>query len=104
MEDITFAPERYFAMMKPTSDKDLFMFHLFGPFYEIFLPHLDSYGIARMEVAVHIIHALVMTIFVVFISQALIQFPGHIDGSLYPIYIPEHYGKRNSQHLFDPYR
>ena len=44
-----------------------------------------------------------MAAFVIFISQGLIQFPGHKDGSLYPIYIPEHYGKRNSQHPFDPY-
>ena len=32
------------------------------------------------------------------------DFPGNPHGKLWPIYIPEHYGVRNSQHLFDPYR
>ena len=31
-------------------------------------------------------------------------FPGNPNGKLWPLYIPEHYGVRNSQHLFDPYR
>ena len=32
------------------------------------------------------------------------KLPGHPDGYLWPIYIPEHYGGRNSQHFLDPYR
>jgi len=28
---------------------------------------------------------------------------GHTNGKFVPIYIPEHYGPRNSQHLSDPY-
>ena len=30
--------------------------------------------------------------------------PGHSDPGFWPLYVPEHYGTRNSQHLFDPYR
>ena len=32
------------------------------------------------------------------------DFPGNPNGKLWPLYIPEHYGERNSQYLFDPYR
>ena len=32
------------------------------------------------------------------------DFPGHPMGKLWPLYVPEHYGHRNSQHLLDPYR
>ena len=32
------------------------------------------------------------------------KLPGHPNGHLWPIYIPEHYGGRNSQHFLDPYR
>ena len=91
-------------MLKPNSSKELFLNDFLGPMYEIALPYLHGNEIIFLDVVVHIIHALAMTAFVIFISQGLIQFPGHKDGSLYPMYIPEHYGKRNSQHLFDPYR
>ena len=30
--------------------------------------------------------------------------PGHRDFGWWPLYVPEHYGPRNSQHLLDPYR
>ncbi len=30
--------------------------------------------------------------------------PGHKDGGIVPVYVPEHYGPRNSRNLFDPYR
>ena len=33
-----------------------------------------------------------------------LDFPGNPNGKLWPIYIPEHYGERTSQHLLDPYR
>ena len=33
-----------------------------------------------------------------------LDLPGNPNGKLWPIYIPEHYGERNSQHLLDPYR
>ena len=97
-------PEQYFTMLKRNSSKELFLNDILGPMYEIFLPHLHSHDIILLEVVVHVIQALSMTAFVLFISLGLIQFPGHKDGSFYPIYIPEHYGKRNSQHPFDPYR
>ena len=104
IDEMTHGPERYYAMMKPSSNKDLFLFPFLGPIYELILPYLDSRGVVLLKVVVHIIHAFAMTLFVAFISHALIQFPGHKDGSLFPLFIPEHYGKRNSQHLFDPYR
>ena len=33
-----------------------------------------------------------------------LDFPGHPNGKWWPLYIPEHYGARCSQYLFDPYR
>ena len=51
-----------------------------------------------------IVQALGMVLIVVMISIGFTRFPGHMSGSLFPIYIQEHYGKRNSQHLLDPYR
>ena len=30
--------------------------------------------------------------------------PGHSQGKWWPLYVPEHYGVRSSQHLLDPYR
>ena len=37
------------------------------------------------------------------VTSLFFSFPGHSDNQLSPIYIPEHYGERSSQHLFDPY-
>ena len=31
------------------------------------------------------------------------SFPGHTENKFWPIVIPEHYGERCSQHMFDPY-
>ena len=97
-------PERYLTMMKPNTNTNLFLYQFLGPIYEIVVPYLDSYGLVILDVVVNVIHGLAMTFFLVFISHGLIQFPGHTDGSFLPIFIPEHYGKRNSQHPFDPYR
>ena len=49
--------------------------------------------------------AILLTIIWVILNYAFLhQFPGHLEGKLFPIFIPEHYGERCSQHLFDPYR
>ena len=32
------------------------------------------------------------------------SFPGHSENRGFPLFVPEHYGDRCSQHLFDPYR
>ena len=104
IQELTLGPEQYYTMLKPNSSIELFLDDFLRPMYEIALPNLHGHEIILLNVVVHIIHALAMTAFVIFISQGLIQFPGHKDGSLFPMYIPEHYGKRNSQHPFDPYR
>ena len=104
IQESILGPDQYYAMLKRNSSKELFLNDFLGPIYESVLPHLHSHEVILLDVVVHIIHALAMTAFILFISLGLIQFPGHKDGSLYPIYIPEHYGKRNSQHPFDPYR
>ena len=36
-------------------------------------------------------------------AKSLNLFPGHEDSKFWPVFIPEHYGRRNSQHLLDPY-
>ena len=48
--------------------------------------------------------AVVATILLAMVVTATIgSWPGHSGGGFYPLYIPEHYGVRNSQHLWDPY-
>ena len=51
-----------------------------------------------------VMQAFMATSIVVIIGMAISKFPGHSRGSYWPIYIPEHYGKKNSQNLLDPYR
>ena len=48
--------------------------------------------------------ALAATIFVSALASMIGVFPGHHDGGVWPLYIPETHGHRPSQHLFDPYR
>ncbi len=48
--------------------------------------------------------ALSAVVFVAAFATFVGVFPGHSDGGLWPIYVPEHYGLRNSQNLLDPYR
>jgi hypothetical protein len=55
-------------------------------------------------ILVHIAHALQATVLVVFAVSVVGIFPGHSEGKWWPLYIPEYYGGRNSQHLLDPYR
>jgi hypothetical protein len=55
-------------------------------------------------IMVHIAHALLATVLVVFAVTVVGKFPGHSEGKWWPLYIPEYYGGRNSQHLLDPYR
>ncbi len=52
----------------------------------------------------HFVQAIVVTAFVSVIVLASGKLPGHANGSFWPVFIPEHYGRRNSQHPFDPYR
>ena len=51
-----------------------------------------------------LLQALAATLAITALALALGVFPGHSDAGLWPIYVPEHYGTRNSQHLLDPYR
>ncbi len=48
-----------------------------------------------------------IVISVLWIIGALLQlqtnFPGHINSQWWPLYVPDYYGDRCSQHLFDPY-
>ena len=32
------------------------------------------------------------------------DFPGHNQANGWPLFVPDHFGGRNSQHLLDPYR
>ena len=44
---------------------------------------------------------LIWTVTYIFIKQ---DFPGHSNGKMWPLYVPDLYGERNSQYLLDPYR
>ena len=58
-------------------------------------------------IIVYVLQALGSVAIVVLIVLATLgwsSIPGHKDGGFYPFYIPEHYGRRNSQYPLDPYR
>lgn len=47
--------------------------------------------------------ALFAAVFVSLAASGFALFPGHADSRFWPLYVEEHFGPRNSQHLLDPY-
>ena len=71
----------------------------------------DFLFLKEQDIMFHVLQALGSVAIVFLIVGMGLEFtlgwsfiPGHKDGGLYPFYIPEHYGRRNSQYPFDPYR
>ena len=67
-------------------------------------PFWGLHDLTNNDIIPHILQSIGMVIILVFIYSSFLPIPGHKDSGIFPVYIPEHYGKRNSQHLFDPYR
>ena len=67
-------------------------------------PFWGLHDLTNNDIIPHILQSIGMVIILVFIYSSFLPIPGHKDSGILPVYIPEHYGKRNSQHLFDPYR
>ena len=70
--------------------------------FEVLIESFNS--IEHDQLMVYIGQSFFATFFVVMVAMSLVRFPGHPRGKYWPIYIPEQYGERNSQHLLDPYR
>ena len=59
---------------------------------------------AESTVLLEVRNAFAATVFVSALASMIGAFPGHLDGGIWPLYVPETHGHRSSQHLFDPYR
>ena len=78
------------------------MFGLIPPQYELISTSpLRSFKSVALSEA-H--DAIAATLFVSALASMIGAFPGHHDGGVWPLYVPETHGHRPSQHLFDPYR
>ena len=98
-EEILLGPQRYFSMVESTSSIDLL-----GSNYDSLAPTIRSLGIVFMDVFLHTFQAFGILTVILILVNAYMKIPGHKDSQRYPLYTWEHYGKRNSQHLLDPYR
>lgn len=103
-EEILLGPQRYFSLVKSTPIVESFMRSFLGSNYESLVPIFRSLEILLMDVLLHSFQAFGMVTVLLFLANGYMNIPGHKDSQTYPIYTWEHYGKRNSQHLLDPYR
>ena len=70
---------------------------------DVILASGDGDTLQRLSAIAIVWMGIVNTLLMFATLWTVLKLPGHDEGGLWPIFVPEHYSEKTSQHLLDPY-